>query len=146
MKNLEQRIKLHEGFRSFGYLCPAGKLTIGYGRCIDIEGGLGITKEEALYLLRNDLKRCDKALSKREWYVGLSPIRKEVMIELLYNMGLPSLLTFKKMIGHIGTRNFKLASNELMDSKWAKQDVGASRSADIRFRLRYGTVPNSNKI
>ena len=146
MKDLEERIKSHEGFRSFAYQCPAGKTTIGFGRNVDANGGLGITKEEALYLLKNDIKRCHDTLYKRSWYKPLDVVRKDVMIELLYNMGLTSLLTFKRMIAAINQEDFELASNELMDSKWAKEDVGSNRSADIRFRLRYGALPGDKLV
>jgi lysozyme len=46
-------IKTHEGLRLNVYQCTAGKNTIGYGRNLDDNG---ISKDEADFMLRNDVK------------------------------------------------------------------------------------------
>ena len=57
-----------EGFRSKPYVCPAGKLTVGYGHVIGptekqrFAGG--ITKEEAELLLEKDLDKYAAAVNK----------------------------------------------------------------------------------
>ena len=43
----------HEGLRLYPYNCSEGKLTLGIGRNLDDRG---ITEEEALYLLNNDIE------------------------------------------------------------------------------------------
>ena len=42
---------MHEGVEAFGYHCTANKLTIGVGRNIDKDGGLGLSEDEIDYLL-----------------------------------------------------------------------------------------------
>ena len=73
---VSQRLKLHEGLRLQPYRCTKGKLTIGVGRNLDdnpltpeeekIVGDWrhGITKEAAIYLLRNDIKSVYRNLKK----------------------------------------------------------------------------------
>jgi len=56
------QLKKHEGFRSKVYKCPAGYLTIGYGRNLETNG---LTKEEAEYLLQKDVEKIETELSKR---------------------------------------------------------------------------------
>jgi len=61
---LLESLKTEEGFRARAYKCTAGHLTIGYGRNID-ESGLGVTEEEASYLLKNDVLRTIKELQRK---------------------------------------------------------------------------------
>jgi lysozyme len=49
------QVTRHEGLRLKPYLCPAGKLTIGIGRNLE---GKGITEQEAVMLLENDIQEC----------------------------------------------------------------------------------------
>ena len=51
-EHLERQLIRHEGLKLFPYQCPAGFLTIGVGRNLE---GKGITKAEALFLLKNDI-------------------------------------------------------------------------------------------
>jgi lysozyme len=54
-ENMIRQLTTHEGLRLKPYLCPAGKLTIGIGRNLE---GKGITKQEAVMLLENDIQEC----------------------------------------------------------------------------------------
>ena len=54
MESMIGMLKRHEGLRLKPYQDTIGKLTIGYGRNLDDRG---ISKEEAEYLLRNDISR-----------------------------------------------------------------------------------------
>ena len=53
MEDLKEQLIRHEGLRLTVYDCPAGYKTIGVGRNLE---GKGVTEEEAMYLLDNDLK------------------------------------------------------------------------------------------
>ena len=60
LTSLEKQLWLHEGFRSVVYLDPAGtNFVVGVGRNIQDKG---ITRGEALYLLRNDIVECTEDL------------------------------------------------------------------------------------
>lgn len=77
---LIERLKKHEGFRSKPYRCPAGKLTIGYGRNIQDNG---ITKAEALFLLTEDVKRCRAECERAfSWFKDIDQTRQDVIVEL----------------------------------------------------------------
>ena len=135
---LTARVKIHEGKISHAYQDPYGYWTIGYGRLIDKNKGGRLTDDEMEYLLANDLHRYEQELRAFPWFQMQGEVRKEVLIELSFNMGLPNLLGFKRMIAALKNRDYENACKELLDSKWARQDVGASRVADIKYRLQYG--------
>ena len=131
------RITEHEGIKKFAYTDILGYITVGVGRCLDAKVGKGLSIDEIFYLLRNDIKEFRNQLGQFEWFVMQDEVRRGVLVELAFNMGIPHLLQFKKMIGALTIKNYPLACKELMDSIWATQ-VGKSRSDDICYRLKNG--------
>jgi GH24 family phage-related lysozyme (muramidase) len=55
MDKIVEVLRRHEGVRSHAYKCSAGYITIGVGRNIDQDGGLGLSDDEVDYLLSNDI-------------------------------------------------------------------------------------------
>lgn len=80
-------IKKHEGLRLKAYVCPAGKLTIGYGHTgRDVYDGLEITEDIADALLRKDLATFEWQLSNLVT-VPVTQNQFDAMLSLLYNIG-----------------------------------------------------------
>jgi lysozyme len=109
-------------------------LTIGVGRNIE---NIGISHDEAMYLLGNDIDRCVRELSHYDWFICLDDVRQGVLIELNFNIGLSRLLGFKKMIAALNSKDYVMAGAELLDSRWAIQ-VGKNRSNDMANRMISG--------
>ncbi len=120
IKTVEQ-IKKHEGMRLKPYKCTAGKTTIGYGRNLE---DIGISKDEAEYLLDSDIVRVANSIMNCKvlyFYSLLNDARKAVMVNMVFNLGLSRFLKFEKTIEYIKNREYAKASEEMMDSRWAKQ-------------------------
>lgn len=115
---ISEQLKLHEDFRSKPYKDTTGHLTIGYGRNLDTKG---ISKDEAEHMLDNDIKDVVKPLEKYEWYNKLDPIRQKVLIDMGFNLGIPGLLKFKKMIAALKKDDYKKAAGEMANSRWSTQ-------------------------
>jgi len=119
-------IKMHEGSnivngRHMPYECPAHKQTIGWGRNIE---DVGISEKEADYLLGSDVTQITLDLAKHiSVWEELSKARKEVLIDMCYNLGLPRFLKFKKMLAAIEKGDIGEVAAQMMDSKWARDDV-----------------------
>ena len=124
---LKKQLVVHEGLELKPYKCTANKTTIGVGRNIE---EVGISEDEAMYLLDNDIKnvvaQCQATFS---WFDGLTDIRKEAIVNLVFNMGLSTFCKFKKTISYIEQGLYELAGTELLDSNYARQ-VG-QRSVDV---------------
>ncbi len=133
-------IKKHEGCEQFGYIDSLGYLTISIGRCIDRRKGKGISPEEQIYLLKNDIADCKFELERYSWYLIQDDVRKCALIELVFNMGIGNLLKFKKFLAAMESKDYTLAHKELLDSRWAIQ-VKKERSKNIAYRIAYGTYP-----
>ncbi len=138
MDNLEARVIRHEGKKKSAYQDSLGYWTIGIGRLIDSRKNAGLSDDEMLYLLRNDLAESEKELMRFPWFTKMDRVRQEVMIELHFNIGLANLLGFKNMIAYLTKGSYINAATQLLNSLWAKQ-VGENRSSDMANRLRTGS-------
>lgn len=108
-----------EGFRAKPYRCTANKLTIGVGRNLEDRG---ISKEEAMYLLGNDIEFFGTELAKRLPYLSrLDEIRQIVLIDMAFNLGINNLLAFKNTLKLVEQGKYKEAAVEMLNSKWANQ-------------------------
>ncbi|MEA1922782.1 MAG: sulfate adenylyltransferase subunit CysN [Pseudomonadota bacterium] len=121
----EQLIE-HEGLKLKPYRCPAGQLTIGVGRNLEERG---ITEEEALYLLNNDISECIEDLQNifvdtdadSEEFETLPEAVQRVLVDMRFNLGTTAFRSCKKMIEAIKEKNFAQAALEMQESKWFKQ-------------------------
>lgn len=129
---LLKELRRHEGMRNFPYKCSAGKLTIGVGRNIE---DIGITDDEADYLLRNDILRVQDDLDRNVAYWRVFPERTQrALVNFVFNVGITRALRFKRMWAALSKYDFHQAADELLDSKYAKQ-VGR-RAEDLADMIR----------
>lgn len=133
-RELELQLIDHEDIKLKPYRCSAGKLTIGVGRNLDDNG---ITKAEAMMMLRNDLTQTRFGLEKVfPGFLGLSRPRRRALIDMCFNLGLPRFLQFKKMLAAVVARDFNQAAEEMLSSRWAEQ-VG-QRAHTLATMMREG--------
>ena len=133
-----QRIIQHEGQIPYAYQDSNGFWTIGVGRLIDHREGGHLSEDEMHYLLMNDLGNICQSLRPYEWFTKQDVVRKGVLIELCFNMGLPHLLEFHNMLAAFQDEDYEKAEQELIDSLWAQQ-VSAERSDDLCYRILHGS-------
>jgi len=142
MQKLIDMLKRHEGEgktngRHLIYKCPAGFYTLGIGRNVDMNNGLGLSDDEVNYLLENDIERVIKELSSEyPWFNGLDDARKDAMIDIGFNLGATKLRGFRRALTAMEEADYNAASDEFLDSKWARQ-VG-SRSVELTEMIRTG--------
>jgi lysozyme len=123
-EQLLEMLKRHEGVRSHVYLCSAGYETIGVGRNIS-KSGMGLSEDEADYLLENDILRVLKELSSEyPWFNDLDDVRKDAMIDISFNLGATRLRGFKKALAAMEVADYTLAAKEFLDSKWSRDVKG----------------------
>lgn len=119
-----------EGIRLKPYTDTVGKLTIGIGRNLD---DVGITLHEARHLCDGDITRVFMELDNRlPWWRSLTENQQRGLANMAFNLGLPRLLRFEKMLAALEVGDGEKAAAEALDSKWAKQ-VGerADRIAEL---------------
>jgi lysozyme len=92
-KNGIELIKTYEGFSAKIYLCPAGKLTIGYGHLVQNAekfSPAGITDDFAEILLKQDVSVAECALN-RLLKVAVTQNRFDALASFTYNLGAKAL-------------------------------------------------------
>lgn len=135
--NLKELLIKHEGMKLDLYQCPAGFWTIGVGRNLEANG---ISVDEALLLLQNDINRCEASITGLDSFSGFWPAlteaRQAVLISMAFNLGMGGLLRFKKMIAALQALDFQQAAEEMLDSQWATQ-VG-QRAVELSSMMETG--------
>jgi lysozyme len=130
MEKLVAMLKRHEGEvvtngRHVAYKCPEGYWTLGIGRNIDPENGIGLSDEEVDFLLENDIARVIKELAAEyPWFNDLDDVRKDAMIDIAFNLGATRLRGFRKALAAMEVADYATAATEFLDSRWAKQVGG----------------------
>ncbi len=127
--NLIDEIKRDEGFKGSPYICPAGFPTIGYGTKLPLD------EYEAELLLKHRLNKKIELLHVKLPQILRYPKRvRDVLINMSYQMGVSGVLKFKKMIRALDANDFKKASEEMLDSKWARED-GPGRAKRLSKKI-----------
>ena len=133
---LEHALVRDEGLVKLAYEDTVGKVTIGVGRNLD---DLGITEGEAMFLLRNDIERVKMEVGQTfGWIDGLDNTRRNVIYNMVFNLGIHRFSKFKKMIAAVEEGDYIEASLEMMNSKWAHQvGIRAVRLAETMTSGRF---------
>ena len=123
-KQLKDHIKEYEGLSNVLYKCTSNKLSIGYGRNLE---DVGISKDEAEYLLKNDIDIALDEVSEHFDMPNLPEPAQIVLVDMSFNMGISRLLNFRNMIKAIEQDEWDKAADELLDSKYAAQTKRRAR-------------------
>ena len=119
---ISTRIKKNEGFRSTVYLDQLGNPTIGYGHLINLKDVFFVRKKYSkrflLKVFDNDLRKAILDFKKNYHYKNLPDNVQEVIIEMIFQLGIRNILQFKKFNLCIKNNNFYLAALEMINSLW----------------------------
>ena len=113
----------HEGHEPRVYKCPNGFDTIGYGFAIK---DLFMDKEIGDFILdkyiRAILANIEANDDWDQWFWDKPQVVKEVLVNMIYQIGFSGVRKFRKTIQYIKEDKLLLASEEMLDSKWARSD------------------------
>jgi len=132
---LRSQLERHEGLRLKPYRDTVGKLTVGYGRNLD---DVGISRDEADFMLDNDMDKVEQQLCTVEDYKALNSVRQTVIANMAFNLGFAGLMGFRNMWSAIGAEDWDRAASEMLDSRWAVQVGG--RAIELAEIMRRGEV------
>ena len=127
--NLADYVTENEGYRRDMYKDSLGIWSIGIG--INLEQGLSL--EESKLILNHRLDNNEVVLKKKiPSYIHLCAVRKILLQDMAYNLGITGLLNFRKMLAALDRGAYQLAAKEMLDSRYAKQVRGrALRNAHM---------------
>ena len=137
-EQLIRDLKRDEGLRLEAY--PDGDgYSIGYGHHSQtLKAGETCTETDAEVWLERDIETAiidAKTLAGAAWD-ELNDTRRNVLINMAYNMGRGTLSKFKKMWKAIPSGDYNEAAFQMLNSRWAKQ-VGA-RANRLAHEMKTG--------
>lgn len=117
--NIKEMLIKNEGLVLQVYKDSLGYDTIGVGRCLSKNG---ISEDEAMYLLENDINRVVANLDK-VWEVWRSfPVpAQEVCVDCTFQMGITGFMNFRRTRALMEMGAWLEASEEILRSKYAVQ-------------------------
>lgn len=116
------------------YRDTKGIWTIGHGTNLQ---ELTIDRATAERWFADKLAVSEREASRFMFYAAQTPARQRVLVELIYNMGLPKVLGFVKFLRAMADGDYVAAHRELLDSDWATQ-VGPTRSNRLADTILQG--------
>ena len=130
---LKADLERDEGVVEHAYQDHLGYWTIGVGRLIDKRRGGGLSHDEMVYLLGNDIDRKTAEMDRRmPWWRDLDPVRARGLVNMAFNLGVAGVLNFRNMCAALRSGDWQRAHDEALNSLWARQ-VGqrSQRIADM---------------
>lgn len=129
MNNLIKSVKKHEGFRSEVYKDSLGFDTIGYGT------KMPLSEFEAELILRHRLDaKIEELVNEKQIVLALPSDKQFILYEMAYQLGVSGLVKFKKMWIALESKDYFAASEEMLDSRWAKQTP--RRANELAFKMK----------
>jgi len=123
--DLKARIKKQEGFVPKIDKDSLGFATIGYGHLVletdRFKEGVTYKKKDLEEVFDSDF---NTAKSNANQLIEGLPIHHQakcVIIEMVFQLGIGGVSKFKKMWKALKQNDYQIASEEMLDSKWAKQ-------------------------
>ena len=129
---LMPQLREHEGYRGMPYKDSLGKDTIGVGTL------LPLTEDESMLLAACRARDSRRELNTALRLAGvwdLPQAVRQALANMAFQLGVPRLMKFKRMLAAIKDRRWDDAANEALDSKWARQTpVRAEHVAEVLRR------------
>lgn len=131
---------LHEGRVPHCYVDSLGYYTIGVGHLIDKRRGGRLPEHIIDLLLDHDIEeKWKEVCNSLPWVADLDPVRKHVLLDMAFNLGVAGLLGFKNTLAAVKEKRWDDAAHGMLASKWSKQ-VGY-RSLRLADMMRSGKWP-----
>lgn len=133
-RDIQSMIKRHEGYRQNIYLDTEGVPTGGYGHAFHVGSSLLRSMWDLIFIYDymqavNDYDVLD---------LDLDPVRRAVVIDMLFNLGLPRMLKFKNTLAAMRTGDWESAAKGMENSKWYGQV--RQRAVELVRMMRTGEL------
>ena len=138
-KDIQKLIERHEGRVNHVYSDSLKIPTLGIGHALHI--GSPVSDEIVDLFFAADFKSaCD---DYERLHIDLDPVRRAVIIDMLFALGLPKLRRFFRMLEAIRKKDYERAADELLDSDWANtvdpiRGDNKGRADELAYTMRTG--------
>src|SRR3990167_10337876 len=120
MTSNEQRLtELNEGRALKPYTDTVGKLTVGVGHNLTDRGVSSAVID--LMLLEDYTEARNSLLTRLPWVSTFDDVRKAVLTDLVFNLGITKFLRFRNTIAALKAKDWTSAGKHLRQSLWYQQ-------------------------
>ena len=129
---LIESIKQHEGYVGIVYKDSLGIDTIGYGFAIkDLE----LDEDICDIILDRKIKELATRVNRTfSWYRYMPQTIRDVVMNMCYQLGVGGFSKFRKTISFLQNKQFHDASEEMLDSLWARQTPNRAKELSNRVK------------
>ena len=126
INTLREELERDEGRVDAIYLDHLGYPTFGIGHLItdedNFELGKEYSKNELLKLFEKDFAKAEMGADQLVGHIQELHIEaKNVITEMVYQLGTQGVRNFKKMISALEERDYQRAKSEMLNSRWHQQ-------------------------
>lgn len=130
---LKAQLQRQEEYRFKLYRDTVGKTTGGFGHNFDAKG---VSRTVAAFILDEDIADAEKEAATFPWFVAIDSTRQDVVINMIFNLGLEKFSEFKHMISFLAAGKYFEAADEMLRSAWY-HEVG-NRAVELAMIMESG--------
>ena len=141
-----KELRRDKGVRYYPYPDTKGFETVGVGHNMDTsplpaDWTFPLTDAQVDTLLASDISAvvCDLNV-KLPWWVHMDEVRQRVLVNMCFNLGIGTLLTFHNTLTEMYTGDYTGAAAGMATSRWAGE-VG-QRATRLVSAMSDGVMPN----
>ena len=120
LKEVQERIRSHEGFELEPYVDSLGFLTGGVGHKILPSEEVPTTEAGWLKLYDQDFEKAVAAANEIT-PDHIHPTAFGICVEMIFQLGKQGCMNFARMHKAIAKQDYQEMANQMLDSKWHKQ-------------------------
>ena len=139
LEEVKEHIKEEEGYRDTMYRDHLGFATIGYGHLVlprdKFKEGVKYSHKELEKVFEYDFQIAKQDLESLTKDLDIVDGAKEILIHMLFQLGKPKVMKFQRMFENLRKKDYVGASNEMLDSLWAKKHTPA-RAERLARKMR----------
>jgi GH24 family phage-related lysozyme (muramidase) len=129
LEEVKEHIKEEEGYRDTIYKDTLNFATIGYGHLVlprdKFKEGIKYSHKELEKVFEYDFAIAKQDMESLTKDLDIVDGAKEILIHMLFQLGKPKVMKFKKMFEALKNKRYDMAKLEMLDSLWAKKHTPA---------------------
>ena len=139
LEEVKEHIKEEEGYRDTMYRDHLGFATIGYGHLVlptdKFKEGVKYSHKELEKVFEYDFQIAYQDAVDLCKDLDVSYECVEIIVHMCYQLGKPKVMKFRLMFENLRKKDYAGASNEMLDSLWAKKHTPA-RAERLARKMR----------
>ena len=139
LEEVKEHIKEEEGYRDTIYKDTLNFATIGYGHLVlprdKFKEGVKYSHKELEKVFEYDFQIAKQDMESLTKDLDIVDGAKEILIHMLFQLGKPKVMKFQRMFENLRKKDYVGASNEMLDSLWAKKHTPA-RAERLARKMR----------